>query len=118
MISGLELKQPVVLMDWNENLRIMSECVNARVVPAAKLRNRSPYRVGEFWGSEWTRFVEEGGRPGDLRPAQATQTGAFYPARGRLAAVIRVTVDGRYAPRRAGPVLLATLRAHGVRTRV
>jgi hypothetical protein len=119
MISGLRLKQPVVLSDWNQNLRISAECASAFVVPASRLRNRSPYRVGEFWGPEWTRFLDMGGRPSDLKPSQANLVAAFYPARGRLPAVIRgITVFGRFAPRRAGPILLATLAAHGVRTRV
>jgi hypothetical protein len=118
MLSGLGLKKPVVLADWNENLRIMRECSKARIIPAPQLRNRSQYRVGEFWGPEWTTFLDAGGSPGDLKPSQANQLGAFYPAKGRLPAVIRIMVNGRDAPRRAGPVLLATLAAHGVRTRV
>ena len=118
MISGLELNHPVVLSDWNENMRIMGESVNARVVPAAQLKLRPHYRVGEFWGPVWLDYLSRGGTPDELKPSQANQFGEFYPARAGRPAAIRIMVSGRYTARRAGPVLLATLKAHGVRTRL
>jgi hypothetical protein len=118
MISGLELKRPVVLADWNENMRIMSEAATARVIPAAQLKLRPRYQVGEFWGPMWLDYLSNGGTPDELKPSQANQFGEFYPARAGKPAAIRITVSGRYTARRAGPVLLATLKAHGVRTRL
>jgi hypothetical protein len=110
MISGLDLKRPVVLADWNDNLRIMTEAAKARVIPATELRQRPHYRVGEFWGPEWLTRT-----PDELKLSQANQFGEFYPARAGKPAAIRIVVNGIYLARRAGPVLLSALKKHGVR---
>jgi hypothetical protein len=112
LVSGTGLSRPVLLGDWNENLRLLSAVARA---PTAKpavvrgLRRRPHLDLAEFWG--WS------GRPPPTRPRDASQHGAFYPARRSSPAVVVLMVDGSRAPRLAPAAALRILARHGVPTR-
>jgi hypothetical protein len=112
LVSGKGLSRPVLLGDWNENLRLLSAVARApRAKPAVVrgLARRPRLDLAEFWG--W------GGRPPPTRPRDASQHGTFYPARRSSPAVVVLMVDGSRVPRLAPPAALRILARHGVPTR-
>src|SRR5438105_11445573 len=112
LVSGPKLARPVLLGDWNENLALLAAVARA---PRAKgpavrgLARRPHYDLAEFWG--WS------GQPPPTRPHDASQHGAFYPARRAAPAVVVLMVDGSRVPRLAPAAALRILAQHGVPTR-
>jgi hypothetical protein len=109
LVSGPGLARPVLLADWDENLRLLSALVNAPTV-APRLAKRPRFDLAEFWG--W------GGRPKPTRPTQASQHGWFYPAHGSRPAVVDIMVGGRQVPRLAPRAVLRIFARHHVPTRL
>jgi hypothetical protein len=112
LVSGRGLSHPVLLADWQENMRILLSVANApraRGNTLAGLAARPRFDLAEFWA--WS------GRPRPTRPSQASQHGTFYPAHGSKVALIVLTVQGVTVPRRVPSFVLKTLAQHGVPTR-
>jgi hypothetical protein len=112
LVSGRGLARPIVLGDWNENLRLLSALANARRAKPRDVRGlsrRPRFDLAEFWA--WS------GRPRPTRPSDASQHGTFYPAHGSSPAVFAVMVDGTRAPRIAPVAALRILARHRVPTR-
>jgi hypothetical protein len=109
LVTGRGLSHPVLLADWKENMKILLAVANAprargRAVEGLAARPR--FDLAEFW--DWS------GRPRPASPAQASQHGTFYPARGSRRALIVLTVQGVTVPRFAPTFVLAALRRHGI----
>lgn len=112
LITGHGLAHPVLLADWQENLKLLLAVANApqaRGQAVAVLARRSRFDLAEFWA--W------GGRQRPTRPAQASQHGSFYPAHGSQPAVIVLTVQGITVPRLVPRFVLSTLARKGIPTR-
>lgn len=112
LISGPGLRHPVLLGNWNENLRLLL-AVDSSPVARKALRQGLAHRrrlgVAEFW--DWS------GKPRPTNPRDANQHGWFYPAHGSQAALIQITVSAEFVPRLATAKVLSILRRHGVPTR-
>lgn len=106
LVSGPGLTRPVLMDDWQENGELLAALSHEPLAPRARLRDRPRYDLALFWG--WT----DAQRP--VRPSDANQHGWFYPAHGRLRAVVDLQVDGRRVPRLALPSVLEILKRHGV----
>jgi hypothetical protein len=105
LVSGPGLARPIVLGDWNENLKLLLAVANAPTVTAG-LRGRPKLDLAEFWA--WS------GRPRPTRPRDANQHGSLYPAHGGRRAVIVLTVAGGSAPRAVTAAVRSILVRHGV----
>jgi len=113
IVSGTPLAHQVVISDWPAILRVVSRVVSARAVPRAQLAGRPRLRLSLFWGPRWNDYLAAGKRASALRPRQADQRGAFYPAWHGRPAAIDLSWAGRW-PRRVPNAALATLRRFGV----
>jgi hypothetical protein len=112
LVSGRGLSHPVLLADWQENMKLLLAVANApraRGQLLAGLSARPRFDLAEFWA--WS------GRPRPTRPSQASQHGTFYPAHGSKVALIVVTVQGVTVPRRVPSFVLRTLARHDIPTR-
>lgn len=112
LVSGRGLSHPVLLADWQENMKILLSVANApraRGQMLAGLSARPRLDVAEFWA--WS------GRPRPTRASEASQHGTFYPAHGSRVALIVLAVQGVTVPRRAPSFVLRTLARHGIPTR-
>jgi hypothetical protein len=112
LVSGRGLSHPVLLADWQENMKLLLAVANApraRGQLLAGLSSRPRFDLAEFWG--WS------GRPRPTRPSQASQHGTFYPAHGSKVALIVLTVQGVTVPRRVPSFVLRTLARHDIPTR-
>jgi hypothetical protein len=113
LVTGGGLSHPVLLADWQKNMKILLAVANApraRGKVLAGLSARPRLDLAELW--DWS------GRPRPTRAAQASQHGSFYPAHGSKVALIVLTVQGVTVPRRAPAFVLATLARHGIPTRL
>lgn len=106
LVSGPGLTRPVLMADWQENGEFLAALSHEPLAPRARLRNRPRYDLALFWG--WT----DAQRP--TSPSEANEHGWFYPAHGRLRAVVDLRVGGRRVPRLALPSVLEILKRHGV----
>lgn len=112
LVTGRGLAQPVLLANWQENLKLLLAVGNAPRAPgraAAGLAARPRFDLAEFW--DW------GSRPRPTSPAQASQHGSFYPAHGLQPAVIVLTVQGITVPRLVPRFVLAIFVRRGIPTR-
>jgi hypothetical protein len=112
LVSGPGLRHPVLLANWNENLRLLLAVANSRSAGATlakTLRRRRRLDLAEFW--DWS------GKPRPTKPGDGNQHGSFYPAHGSLPPVIDITVDGMATPHLVSARVLKILRRHGVPTR-
>ena len=106
IVSGPGLERPVVLGDWNENLRFLIALLPAERPSPGWEGDRPRYDLALFWGVP--------GKPVPTDPRAAGQHGWFYPAAGARRAVIDLQLDGRRFPRLASPKALRILARHGV----
>jgi hypothetical protein len=112
LVSGRGLAHPVILADWQENMKLLLAVANASRAKGrtvAGLSARPRFDLAEFWN--WA------GRPRPKSAAQASQHGAFYPAHGSKPALIALTVQGITVVRHAPAFVLTTFTRHGVPTR-
>lgn len=112
LVSGHGLSHPVLLANWQENMKILLSVANApraRGKVLAGLSARPRLGLAEFWA--WS------GRPRPTHASQASQHGTFYPAHGSKVAVIVLTVQGVTVPRLVPSFVLRTLARHGIPTR-
>jgi hypothetical protein len=105
LVSGPGLARPIVLDDWNENLKLLLAVANAPTV-TVDLRDRPSFDLAEFWA--WAD------RPRPTRPRDANQHGSLYPAHGGSPAVITLTAGGRSAPRAVTAAVRSILVRRGV----
>jgi hypothetical protein len=82
IIYGGTLTQPIILVDWQENLQLMSSVSDVAQVTPADLAQRPYFQVAMFWGPDWVQYIDDGHDPTTLRPDQATQHGLLYPGYG------------------------------------
>jgi hypothetical protein len=111
LVSGRGLAHPVLLADWQQNLKLLLAVADAPRATrlTAGLSTRPRLDLAEFWA--WS------GRPRPTSPAQASQHGSFYPAHGAKPALVVLTVQGISVPRVAPPFLLATFAGQGIPVR-
>lgn len=112
VFTGGSLRTPVVLADWNENLRLMTAASAHASISDSALARREKIEIAMFWGGSWNRYAAT---PESLLAyAREAQRGAYYPAaRARPA----VWIFGAYGAMAASPRFLtsdgmAILRAH------
>jgi hypothetical protein len=117
IVSGDTLDRPIVFSDWGRISRVVAAIAAARPLPRTELGDRPRLRLSLFWGSRWIEFVRTGKSPAALRPRQANQHGAFYPARDGRAAAIDLPWAGRW-PRAVPGAALRILAGLGVPTRL
>jgi len=86
-LSGPLVKQTVVIVDWHKNLKLLTALDHDARIDPASLAHRPFLEIGLFWGPQWLKFLEDGGRPESLTVGQANQRGRFYPADGANPAV-------------------------------
>lgn len=108
LVSGRGLAHPVLLSDWQQNLKLVLAVAGAPHTRAT-LRGRPHLDLAEFWG--WRSS------PPPASPRQTASHDTFYPAHGSKPAVIVMVVDGTDAPRIAPKLLLEVFAAHGIPTR-
>jgi hypothetical protein len=106
LVSGPGLTRPVVLGDWQENLRLLQSLLAARKLPAFRAAGRPRYDLAMFWGVP--------AKPVPARPRDANQHAWFYPAHAGHAAVVDLVLSGERAPRVATPRALRILARHGI----
>ena len=94
LVSGPGIKHPILLDNWDENLRLFGSLVSAPIASgkaARDLGRRPRFDLAEFWG--WSAY------PRPTRPSEANQHGWLYPADASKPAVIVLMVNGSRAPR-------------------
>jgi len=109
LVSGPGLTRPVLLGDWQENLRFLESLLPARKLPAFRLAGRPRYDLALFWGVP--------AKPIPTRPRDANQHAWFYPAQAGRPAVVDLVLSGESAARVASPRALRILARHGIPTR-
>jgi hypothetical protein len=109
LVSGPGLTRPVLLGDWNENLRFLVSLVDAEKLHAFRAAGRPRYRLAMFWGVP--------AKPVPSRPRDANQHAWFYPAHAGRPAVVDLVLSGELAPRVASPEAQRILARHGIPTR-
>ena len=123
MVHGGILRRPIVVDDWPAMFQILDSAAPETTEP----KNRPYLDLALFWGTEWIRYVENGGRLDRLRPADAKPwfnlptRGRFYPACGSSPAVITITPvppDTRPGMWRVSDGGLSVLKRFGVPMRV
>jgi hypothetical protein len=113
LVSGPQLAQPILLGDWNENLRLLSSVANAPRARGAAVRGlarRPRLDLAEFWGYSLPSPP--------TRPSDATQHGWLYPAHRSRPAVVVLMVDGSKVPRLVPVQARRIFARHGVPLRL
>lgn len=120
LISGPPLSWPVILDDWEENLRLMGAISDAATLQPEALEGRPYLHLAYFWGPEWDTYIQAGKPAAALRPEDGNQHGRFYPATGDQPAIVTFDViPGPGVPiRQITPDGLAILQRHGVPVRL
>ena len=90
IVYGSPLPEQCVLASFEENHRLLLSVRGPAPFPLGTLAKRPALRLALFWGSGWRPTAESAARLRALRPEQATQRGAFYPATGNAPAVLMV----------------------------
>ena len=116
IVSGAPLQHQVVISSW-ERIAALVQQINAygHAVPRSRLAARPKLAVSMFWGPAWNDFIAAGKAPASLRPAQADQRGAFYPAWHGRPAAMDLPWAGTW-PRLVQANALAILERYGVPT--
>lgn len=120
VVNGGPLRQRVVLVDFEENMRLMLATTATASVQLASLRQRPRIPVAMYWGIEWMGKLDLPDSVGPIAATPGAQPGAFYPAfRGQPA----IWLFGAYGvtPASARWVKgegLAILAKHKIPTRV
>lgn len=83
-------------------------------VDSESLKDRPYLYLSEYWGADWMKFAQEGGRAESLRPEQANWRGRFYPAAGGLPAILEM--DPPYYPVNIAETRYFTITAEGLQT--
>ena len=68
MIYGKQLPKPIILADWQENMRLMAAITEQARVTPEELKRRPYLKLAFFWGLEWVRYVDQGKPIDKLRP--------------------------------------------------
>ena len=84
LVSGPGLDRPVLMGDWDENLRFLVALLPARPVHGFTAAGRPRYDLAMFWGVP--------AKPVPTRPADSGQHASFYPAVGKRPAVVDLHV--------------------------
>ena len=117
IVSGAPLARQVVISDWKRIFTIVEQVSPAPVVPRSQLAGRPRLRLSLFWGPRWITYLANGRSPRRLRPAQADQHGAYYPAYGSRAAAIDLPWAGRW-PRALPEKAVRILSRFGIPARI
>lgn len=81
MISGMQLKQPIVVQDGKDIVSIIHATLDA--LDSSALNHRPYFELTLFWGDVWSRYLKEGKPVNALKPEDVTPF-ANVPIRGRL----------------------------------
>jgi hypothetical protein len=115
ILSGGPLPRQVVIANWRD-IFVLTQSVSGSGSPIrrSQLARRPRIVYSMFWGPSWIEYLDSGSDPAALRPADADQTGSFYPAwNGRPAAIDLPWAAGTW-PCTVPPRGLAILRRYGV----
>jgi hypothetical protein len=103
----LSLTPPVMLADWEENLRFILAIMDGATVSSKELTERPYIEMALYCGSHLEPYV----RNSQLNPQQANQKGKLYPAIGEAGPVIELEVG---LPRRLNAEGVNILVKHGI----
>jgi hypothetical protein len=116
IVNGPGLAKPVVLDEWDENVRLLSASeTQGADVASESLASRPYLNLALLIGSDWTR--EKIDALGAEKIAEQSPD-RFYPAIDGKEAVVAISLLDRRGPREAGPTVLAILARNGVPTRL
>lgn len=90
IISGSLVKQRVILDRWEQNLRFLLALNDWVDIDPGSLIGRPYLDLSLYWGPDWKKYMEQGGRPETLSQNQSNQRGRFYPAVGSNPAVVEL----------------------------
>ena len=88
LISGPLLERPVLIENWDDNMRIMAAINDRSVAESEAVTDRPFYELALFWGLEWVQYINDGRPLAALKPEQANQHARFYPAVGTAPALV------------------------------
>jgi hypothetical protein len=121
LVYGPPLTRPVMLQNWDENLRLMQAVTEDATATSRELKHRPFLSVALFWGMYWGQYLQHGKPLAVFRPERANQCAWFYPAYGRarpLWVFRSVPVASVLLIRRVSPTGIAILARHGVPVRL
>ncbi|MGZ4382400.1 MAG: hypothetical protein ACXVZ2_05865 [Gaiellaceae bacterium] len=114
MVTGPKLAKPVLLSNWEENLRLLTAIeASPRAKPGdlRTLTTRPRLDLALFWG--WPLDS-----PPPTKASDASAHGSLYPTYRGRPALIRMTTNGVSTTRVASPRVLQIFAKHGVPTRM
>ena len=87
VFSGGPLKQRILLLDWNENHRLVLAAGELASRSLDSLRGRPRINVAMYWGTQWRGRTDLPDTVAVSAIWPGYQSGAFYPALGGKPAV-------------------------------
>jgi hypothetical protein len=107
------LAEPVVLSDWEANLRLLTESKAGAVVSPTELTGRDKISLALFWGPEWAEYADRTNVAAP--PIEEANGGAtVYVATDGAPAAIETVFDGVREARVMPAAAVAVLEQAGV----
>jgi len=88
MIYGELLPYPIIIYDFEENIRFMAALTEDATISPEELSGRVHLELAFFWGEDWAHYLQEGKPLDTLKPEHANQHGRFYLASSENDAIV------------------------------